>query len=41
MITSIQTTRDAIAAPPEDELSEYFQENARYDPRNRQHPYGV
>lgn len=35
------TTRNQIAALPEDELIEYFEENARFDPRNRKAPYGI
>jgi hypothetical protein len=34
-------TKDEIAALPEDELIEYFEDQARYDPRNRKTPYSI
>lgn len=34
-------TCDDLARMDEEELSDYFMENARFDPRNKSNPYGI
>lgn len=34
-------TRDELSAMSQEELSEYFLDNARYDPRNKYSPYSI
>lgn len=39
--TASNMTRDDLANMDRDELSEFFMENARYDPRNKTSPYFI